>query len=43
MGLRDGIVVFSGTGARSKAALIELLDKIRNLDMDEVRVSQNNA
>jgi thioredoxin 1 len=35
--VRDGVVVFSQPGALPEAALDELIDKARALDMDEVR------
>ncbi|GAC1384298.1 MAG: hypothetical protein NVSMB48_19180 [Marmoricola sp.] len=37
MAFRDGILVFSQPGALPPAALTELIDAIRGLDMDQVR------
>lgn len=39
MAFRDGILVFSQPGALPAAALDELIGKIRELDMDEVRAA----
>jgi thioredoxin 1 len=37
MAFRDGIVVFSQPGALPASALEQLIDAVRQLDMDEVR------
>jgi thioredoxin 1 len=37
MAFRDGILVFSQPGALPKASLDDLIGKVRELDMDEVR------
>lgn len=37
MAFRDGILVFSQPGALPAAALEELIQAVRNLDMDDVR------
>lgn len=37
MAFRDGILVFSQPGALPKASLDDLIGKVRDLDMDEVR------
>ncbi|MGH8792225.1 MAG: thioredoxin [Stackebrandtia sp.] len=37
MAFRDGILVFAQAGALAGAALDELIGKIRDVDMDEVR------
>ena len=37
MAFRDGILVFSQPGALPGAALEQLIDAVRDLDMDEVR------
>ncbi len=37
MGFRDGILVFRQAGALPPAALEQVLEGIKNLDMDEVR------
>jgi thioredoxin len=37
MAFRDGILVFNQAGALPAAALAEVVDSVRNLDMDEVR------
>lgn len=37
MGFRDGIAVFRTAGALPEAALRDILDQIKALDMDEVR------
>lgn len=39
MVVRDGIVVFSQAGALPSEALDELIGKVRELDMDEVRAA----
>jgi len=39
MAFRDGVLVFSQPGALPAPALEELLTKIKELDMDEVRAS----
>ncbi len=39
MAFRDGVLVFSQPGALPAPALEELLTKIKELDMDEVRTS----
>ena len=39
MAFRDGILVFNQAGALPAAALDELIGKVRELDMDEVRAS----
>ncbi|MGA8114136.1 MAG: thioredoxin [Actinocatenispora sp.] len=39
MVVRDGIVVFSQPGALPAPTLTELIGKVRELDMDEVRAS----
>ena len=37
MAIRDGIVVFAQPGALPESALGSLIEKVRELDMDEVR------
>jgi thioredoxin 1 len=37
MAFRDGVLVFSQPGALPAAALEQVIDGVRNLDMDEVR------
>jgi len=37
MVLRDGILLFAQPGALPAAALDELIEKVRHLDMDEIR------
>src|SRR5919206_269143 len=37
MAIRDGIVVFAQPGALPESALRSLIEKVRELDMDEVR------
>jgi thioredoxin 1 len=37
MAFRDGILVFSQAGALSAPAFEELIESVRNLDMDQVR------
>jgi thioredoxin 1 len=39
MAFRDGILVFSQPGAQPPAALNQVVDAVRGLDMDEVRAS----
>ena len=39
MAFRDGILVFSQPGAMPAATLDELIGKVRELDMDEVRAA----
>ena len=39
MAFRDGVLVFSQPGALPAAALEDLLTKIKELDMDDVRAS----
>ncbi|MDY7100692.1 MAG: thioredoxin [Actinomycetota bacterium] len=39
MAFRDGILVFSQPGALPKASLDDLIGKVRELDMDEVRAT----
>ncbi|MCZ9310342.1 thioredoxin [Corynebacterium uberis] len=45
MAFRDGIMVFRDAGALPPAALDDLINQVKNLDMDEVRrqVDQANA
>lgn len=37
MAFRDGVLVFNQAGALPKASLVQLVDAVRDLDMDEVR------
>ncbi len=37
MAFRDGIIVFSQPGALPETALAQLIDAVRDLDMDDVR------
>lgn len=37
MAFRDGVLVFSQPGALPAAALEQVIDQVRNLDMDDVR------
>jgi thioredoxin reductase (NADPH) len=37
MAFRDGVLVYSQPGAMPPAALEDLIDKVKSLDMDEVR------
>lgn len=37
MAFRDGVLVFSQPGALPPSALAQVIDAVRNLDMDEVR------
>ena len=39
MAFRDGILVFSQPGALPAAALEQVIQAVRNLDMDQVRAS----
>lgn len=39
MALREGVLVFSQPGAMPKAGLDQLIDAVRNLDMDEVHAN----
>jgi hypothetical protein len=39
MAFRDGVLVFAQPGALPAPALEELLTKVKELDMDEVRAS----
>lgn len=39
MAFKDGVLVFTQSGALPKPALEDLIDKLRALDMDEVRAS----
>ncbi|OBG26360.1 thioredoxin [Mycobacterium sp. E3198] len=39
MAFRDGILVYSQPGALPQAALEELIDKIKDLDMEQVRAA----
>jgi thioredoxin 1 len=37
MAFRDGVLVFNQAGALPKSSLVQLVDAVRDLDMDEVR------
>jgi len=37
MAFRDGVLIFSQPGALPSAALEQVIDGVRNLDMDQVR------
>ena len=43
MAVRDGVVVYSQPGALPAPALAELIGKVKELDMDEVRASVAQA
>ena len=39
MAIRDGVVLYSQAGALPEAALVNLVQAVRDVDMDEVRAS----
>jgi thioredoxin 1 len=43
MAVRDGVIVYSQPGALPEQALESLIEKVRDLDMDEVRATAESA
>jgi thioredoxin 1 len=43
MAVRDGVVLYAQPGALSEAGLTDLIGKVKDTDMDEIRASIANA